>query len=538
MDVRLPDGTVIKNVPDGTTKAQLVEKLRNNGMEVPAEWGAPQSAAAPQPAAEKQSDFARLIGNIPGSAKNFAGGIVNAVTSPLETLKGAALAGEGAARAILPDAVSQFVDKRLSGNPEVGARADATAGALGQFYKDRYGSLGQAKESLITDPVGVVSDVSTVLGVGGAMAPGKVGQALNTASKFTNPLSVVPAAAKVTGKAGQQLLGLSTGVGPENIAQAAKAGVRGDTAFWKNLTGQSDMTEVLAQAKAGLDQMRQAKSAQYRSDMTALKTDKAVLKFDGIDNALADAGSLVSFKGQTKNPRAAAAVQQMADDVQQWKQLDPAEFHTPEGLDALKQKLGATLESIPFEEKTARLAAGKVYNSVKAEIESQAPTYAKTMRDYTQASEQISEIERAFSLGNRASQDTAMRKLQSLSRNNVNTNYGNRLDLAKKLVNQGGQDVFPAIAGQAMNTWTGRGLVGHGGSLATLGGAAALQNPALVGLLPFQSPKAVGAALYGTGRAAGASSRLLGLDKLDPDAVRLLGLLSSQLGQERPQPDW
>lgn len=41
MDVRLPDGTVIQNVPDGTTKADLVAKLQKNGMNVPSEWLAP-----------------------------------------------------------------------------------------------------------------------------------------------------------------------------------------------------------------------------------------------------------------------------------------------------------------------------------------------------------------------------------------------------------------------------------------------------------------------------------------------------------------
>ena len=34
MDVRLPDGTIVQNVPDNITKAQLVEKLRANGMDV------------------------------------------------------------------------------------------------------------------------------------------------------------------------------------------------------------------------------------------------------------------------------------------------------------------------------------------------------------------------------------------------------------------------------------------------------------------------------------------------------------------------
>jgi hypothetical protein len=31
MDVRLPDGTIIKNVPDGTSKADLMAKLTANG---------------------------------------------------------------------------------------------------------------------------------------------------------------------------------------------------------------------------------------------------------------------------------------------------------------------------------------------------------------------------------------------------------------------------------------------------------------------------------------------------------------------------
>ena len=34
MDVRLPDGTILQNVPDGTTKAQLMEKLSANGYDI------------------------------------------------------------------------------------------------------------------------------------------------------------------------------------------------------------------------------------------------------------------------------------------------------------------------------------------------------------------------------------------------------------------------------------------------------------------------------------------------------------------------
>lgn len=38
MDVRLPDGTVVTGVPDGTTRAQLVTRLKAGGHAVPAEW--------------------------------------------------------------------------------------------------------------------------------------------------------------------------------------------------------------------------------------------------------------------------------------------------------------------------------------------------------------------------------------------------------------------------------------------------------------------------------------------------------------------
>src|SRR5688500_14466377 len=34
MDVRLPDGTVIRGVPDGMTKAELTTKLKANGYDV------------------------------------------------------------------------------------------------------------------------------------------------------------------------------------------------------------------------------------------------------------------------------------------------------------------------------------------------------------------------------------------------------------------------------------------------------------------------------------------------------------------------
>lgn len=46
MDVVLPDGTIVNGVPDGTTKAQLAEKLKANGRSVPEAWLAGDASAA------------------------------------------------------------------------------------------------------------------------------------------------------------------------------------------------------------------------------------------------------------------------------------------------------------------------------------------------------------------------------------------------------------------------------------------------------------------------------------------------------------
>lgn len=502
------------------------------------QWDAPDPASIQwDDEKKKKPQWGDLPSNVLPSAKRLIGGIAGAVMNPIQTAGTALDAAAGGLRNITPEALRRIIDKAdtVPGSaltdPQAGLRATATANAVGQMYKDRYGGLDKARDTLITDPVGVAADLSSVLGLGGAglKAAGLPGaSALSTASRATNPLSLINPAAKVAGYVGKNALGLTTGVGPENVAQAARAGMAGDKSFMRNLTGDVPFTEVLDDAKRGIANMGRAKAAEYRSNMAAVQADKSVLSFNGIDKAVADAADLASFKGQVTNQRAASAIQQMADDVAEWKALDPVQFHTPEGLDALKRRLGGVLESLPYEEKTARLAAGKVYSAVKQEIAKQAPGYTKVMKDYSQASEQISEIERAFSLGGRASQDTAMRKLQSLSRNNVNTNYGNRLDLARTLESDGGVNLLPSIAGQAMNSWTARGLGGQAENIATLG-LAAFHNPAIGLALPIQSPKAVGASLYGLGRAAGGTRNLLG--RAGVDNPLLGGLLASEADQ-------
>lgn len=311
--------------------------------------------------------------------------------------------------------------------------------------------------------------------------------------------AAVPAAVKGVSWAAKHLSGLSTGTSSETMEEAFKAGHNRDQSFWDNLNNKVPQTDVIDDMKANLYQMAQDRANDYRSGMFNIKSDKTILGFQDIDKALQNSQSVTSYKGQVSNNLASKIQSQMQQVIDDWKNLDPNEFHTPEGFDFLKKQLGQIQESIPYNEKTARMVAGNIYNSVKDAINTQAPTYSRVMGDYSKASDLISEIERTLSLKETAAADTTMRKLQSLMRNNVQTSYGNRLELAKQLVDQGGKDVMPALAGQALSPWLSRGLAGKAANIATVGVGAATHNPMAAALLAAQSPKLMGAAAYGMG---------------------------------------
>ena len=452
------------------------------------------------------------LSNSPKSAGNVASGFYNMVRHPIDTGLGLWDTAAGGLRNALPDSVVNFVE---GGKPSAaGLRANDTADAVGKFTADRYGSMEGFKEALATDPIGVLSDLSMVF-TGGAGLAAKlptINKALTTAANVTNPINIAGAAVGAVGRKVMPAIGntaatlsgtLGTHTGALPLQQATKSGYEGGQSakdFVGNLRGNVPMTDVLDAAKANLEVMGRAKSAEYQSGMAKVSGDASVLSFNGIDAALGDAVKIATFKGEVKNQRAADVVQKISAEIDAWKKLNPSEYHTPEGLDALKQKIGGIVESLPFEEKTARLVGSKVRDSIKSEIARQAPVYADVMKDYHQASNQITEIERTLSLNKNASIDTAMRKLQSLTRNNVNTNFGNRVNLAGQLEGQGGIAIMPALAGQALNTWQPRGL---GGGLAggLTVGAGALGGFSGAGLaLAAQSPRLAGEVAYKIGQ--------------------------------------
>lgn len=403
----------------------------------------------------------------------------------------------------------------------IGNADQSAANAMGQFFAQRYGGFENIKQTMATDPVGFMSDLATVLSAGalvGERAPGVLGTVSRAAGATAGAIDPLANAGRVVGKMGQGVgtavsagLGLTTGVGGDAIRAVQRAGLEGNTAALAQMRDAAPVTEILNRADSALGDLTRDRAAKYNADMAPARADQTVLNFNGIDNAIRDANDMVRFKGVVKNREGADIVNQMKSVVDDWKQLTPADFHTPAGFDALKQTLGGIRESTEAGT-PARKVADTIYRRVRDDVEAQVPSYAAAMRGYENATNQLNEIRKTLSLKEGATEDTSVRKLLSTTRSNVNTNFGSRANLIDQLATK--EPALPGmLAARAMSALEPQGLarVLHAGSAYAVPGAALLSNPsamlAALSTLAMSSPRVVGEAAYGSVRFAVLSIR-------------------------------
>ncbi len=457
-----------------------------------------------EPASMSAGDVAtQAVQNLPSSAAQFAQDVVRPIFQPVETLGNLGELIIGSFQKLLPGRQSREYA------PE----------AVGQFFADRYGGLENVKRTIAEDPVGFVADVSTVLTGGGtaaARAPGQVGRVARSAQQVGAAIDPIQATSRAVASPAGRLAGrglaaaigdLGTHTGGESIARAAQSGFQGGRAgeaFRESMRGNLPMENVVGDAMVALDRIRRGRGQAYRRDKALWSQDQTVLDFAPIDRELVQVGRIKRFKGEPIG-RATETTDRIIELVNRWKRLDPAEYHTPEGLDALKQGIGEVRNATKPGSADYAIA-NRAYNAVRGEIVKQSPGYARAMRDYWEASDIIEELERTLSLNSKAQVDTQLRKLQSLMRNNANTNYGRRLALGEMLVDAGADTLMEKLAGQSLEPIAPRGLgrVVAGGT--ALGGVAV--DPTLFGAAVVQSPRIMGEAAHAAGRATRQIRRL------------------------------
>lgn len=524
--VQMPDGTNVSfpdDMPADKIKSLIAKKFPNDvashfnnmaqGLASGMSWydkllmqGVPEDQRANDPASKAIST---AISNVPSSAADFVKNTAQAVIHPIDTAENLGSIGKGVLQKL----------GILSGKD-----AKPYADAVGKFLMDRYGSKEAVTKTLENDPVGVAADVSMLLSGGGSAAArlpgvaGKVGEAVSAVGRTIDPMNAVAATARGAGKVAAEGTGISTGVGSDALKVAAQAGAEGGSAgkaFLDNLTGAADPNAVVSEAKAAVSQLRQERGNVYRQEMAKIGADNTVLDFQKIDDAVQKVAAVKTYKGQNLSPKTAAVRQELTDAVDEWKNLPAGDFHTAEGLDALKQKIGEIRDSTQAGTPD-RLVADNVYKAIYNTITDQAPEYAKVMKGYEEASGLIREMEKTLSLNPKASIDTSLRKLQSVLRNNVNTNYGRRAELVDFLQRAGAPNLMQKLAGQMLSSASPRGLgrVLAGGEGTSALAALLAGHPAVAGglaaSLAASSPLLAGGAAYGAGAATRLPLRTLG----------------------------
>lgn len=468
----------------------------------------------------KQSAAGEAFSNIGPSAAQYASDIVAPFLAPVETAQAIGQLGKG----LYSKAAGALGAKQELGEKE---KNEAVANALGEYFKGRYGGAKEIEETFRKDPVALLGDLSAVLSLGGglvARAPGavagpggagalglisKAGRNVAKVGEAIDPLMIAGRTTAATGgllgKAASELTGVLSGTGATPIEQAYRAGRTGDASFTTAMRGAGETEDALRLVESGIDQARQAQVSNYLTDINALKNDKQVLDANPVIKALDDTKEIFSSKGSVFDDAASATYAAVRSKLEEFL-TNPQMQNTPFEFDRMKLAIGNIVADAPKGSRAAKVGT-KVYDSIVEEITSKAPTYAKTMSEYSETQKLLSEIRKTFSVG--GNPDTALRKLQSVMRNNVNTNYGQRQKLIDVLA-QYEPSLPNVIAGQALGTFTPRGLAGQAarlqaGAAGLLGvGGAVSPGAAMLAIptLAASSPRLLGETAYGLGRTA------------------------------------
>jgi len=462
------------------------------------------------------------VKNLPRSTAQLGKDLVHPLMHPVDTAKS------------LYSVASGGVQKLIPGEQENEAQWDAVT----SFFKDRYGGAENLKRTLMEDPAGFVADLSTVMSGGGTLAarlPGRLGRAVGRggeaiarAGSAIDPIAGTVRGAKALGRTapGQAVIGtakkipgkigdwtasgignLGTGTGRESIRQAYLSGREGGTKaehFTGAMRGLEAPEVIASEARDALGRMRQTRQRNYREGSKEWKADKTRIDFAPVTNKMREVmESVLEGDHWTVGAESQKKLQEIADVVNEW--WGDTQMHTAGGLDALKRRIDDMMPNKLDAGQSGRLVT-EMRNAVKDIIVEQVPEYANVMKEYETAIRLEDEIKKGLSLGKQASVDTAMRKLLSLTRDDVTTNFGNRVNLAKALEDQGGADIMTRAAGQQMQTIAPRGLQRLTGS-ANLYGAYS-GNPLSMVTLPMQSPRLVGEVAHAAGRTHGMGDRL------------------------------
>lgn len=512
--VRFPDdmpsekikGMILKKFPDIENQYRQ-QQIPSKTQQMPTEVQKPtaqmkQTPVTPQQPVqwtpEMQQKLERLNSQTQGSValdalKGFGAGTVTGLSKLINglTLGGSDLVQRKAFDKTIADKTKEMtgLDKTIDymGIPLEMIGSVAPGSAILKGAK----SLGAVKSAI---PLASAAE-GAIYGATGSDTLEELPKNIAMGSAFGAAVPASISGVKLLGRGGKHLTGMTTGAGSDAIGQAYNAGQKGSKDFIENMRGRGDQQKAIDIAKNGLREMHSKASNAYKQSMDKLKTDRTQLDFKPVRNKIIDLmNSFKTSKGDfIVGPETLSEMYNVNKTINDFYKKRKGVFDV-EDMDALKRLVYDSVD--PKSDESRRYVTG-AYNAIKDVITEQAPTYAKIMKEYEENATLIKNIERTFSLGRNATDDTTLRKLNSVFRNNVNTNYGKRkslLDVIPKV-----EEAKNVIAGQSLNDWTPRGISKLGGIGA---GGAVFFNPKLAVGLPAFSPRLMGETAYKLGQSS------------------------------------
>ena len=461
----------------------------------------------------KKSILAESISNIPSSGISYLKNVITPLIHPLNTIDTILDVVVGGIEKIFPSQKLSTMGQELS------LQRQQTFDLTKDYFKTRFGSAEGIKDAIRTDPVGVVADLASVLGIGGALMSkagkagelatiAKAGKMVSKAGEFIEPLPLV------TKVVGETLAGTAGVVSGRPYQAFIRAFRKPDESLTMAMRGKTSGQEIVDNALSGLEKIKENRRNAYTKQLEVVKNidneidlmpiqDKLTELIGKYNIKIGDEG--LDFSRSPLNKSARNDIQEIVNDVASWG--TQAGDRTAIGLDILKRRIGDFYS--PSGE--ARAFASQMYDTVKQEIVKNVPEYQRLVGGYEDASKTIKDMKSSLSLGGKAGVETTLKKLIFV----MNDNNEFRKSLVDELEKSGATGLTSQIAGERLSQVLPGGLAKLTTTGGMVGGAYAigkgLINPAYLGTLALASPRLMGEFL----RALGLTNKVVTMNLLN-----------------------
>lgn len=511
---------ILKNAPSGTTREQLNSELQKRGNTIQ------DSTTVTQNDTGGGINLGQAIGQFFGP-RGFLGGIANTAANV-----GSLITGRPGA---LPQVAQSVNEVFRGGKGAVTPAGIAIQGALGITPGFNRTPLRQAtapvtgpqKAGRLTENIAeffIPSGTASKLALKGLPLTQKLGKlalaggreatdlAARTYAQTGSPSESMMAGAigsafpfagallggaiKGAGGLTTEILGKTTGAGGGAIKLAFDRPAQFLDALRKTST--EAIIPIVEKAKSAMGDIAAKRMTEYRNALSKLKDIPQAFSLTPVKTAVKDITEQFAIRVKSGVPDFSKStitssgdqglITKAMQDIQNWGKI-PSDLAIT-GIDTLKRRLGDYVDSATSNE--ARKVLTTMTNSVRNVLDS-VPQYKSMTSAYRTAKQFEDELAKALSLGDKASIDTAARKLSTILKQN--NEY--RKQLVQQLEESVGGTLTTDIAANALHPLAPRGLTGVlaptlGAGVGASVGFGGIFSPGFLATAAMFSPRLMG----------------------------------------------